>query len=124
MDKEKLKAAWGLLCFRVAPHREQTDGFTRRLSDLSSTDLVRMSPVMSETLQAMRYFLPMLPPKNQPAFRRDLAYLQDLQDLQNSAWAAAIAKAEAVTERDTKKFNSLHHGSDPHPANAIPGGFV
>ena len=110
MDEQKMKAAWDLLQFRVKPHSEQTDRFTRQLSDsrvpgellkpgFTNQELVRMSPVMPQTISAMRYFLPMIPPKNQTEFRRQLAYLTELRDLQAEAWRereAALDKKTAV----------------------------
>ena len=99
MDEKKMRAAWGLLQFRVKPHSEQTQRFTRPLQAFTERDLVGMSPVMPQTISAMRYFLPMIPPKNQTDFRRQLAYLTELRDLQAEAWQereAALDKKTAV----------------------------
>ena len=99
MNEQKMKAAWGLLQFRVKPHSEQTERFTRQLQAFTEHDLVGMSPVMPQTISAMRYFLPIIPPKNQTEFRRQLAYLTELMDLQAEAWherEAALDKKTAV----------------------------
>ena len=110
MNEQKMKAAWSLLQFRVKPHSEQTERFTRQLSDtrvpgemmkmgFTKQELVNMSPVISETISAMRDFLPMIPAKNQTEFRRQLAYLTELRDLQAEAWQereAALDKKTAV----------------------------
>ena len=99
MNESKMKDAWGLLQFRVKPHSEQTERLTRPLQAFTKRDLVGMSPVMPQTISAMRYFLPMLPPKNQPEYRRQLAYLTELRDLQSEAWQereAALDKKTAV----------------------------
>ncbi len=100
-NDQKMRDVWALLMFRVKPHSEQTDRFARPLQAFSKRELVRMSPVMPETLSAMRYFLPMIPPKNQTEFRRQLAYLVELRGLQSEAWADAITLAEKDAERNS-----------------------
>lgn len=120
MSEQKMKSAWALLCFRVKPHSEQTRSFTWPLSDsrvpgqlvirgFTQKELVRMSPVTQQTISAMRYFLPLLPPKNQPEFRRQLAYLTELRDLQSEAWADAIGRAEAEAEANRRKLQELQN---------------
>lgn len=94
MSQQKMRDAWVLLMFRVKPHSEQTRRFALPLQGFTNRELVRMSPVMPQTLAAMRYFLPSIPPKNQTEFRRQLAYLTELRDRQAEAWAAAIADTE------------------------------
>lgn len=117
-NEQKMKDAWVLLNFRVKPHIEQTERFTRQLSDtrvpgellkqgFTKRELVRMSPVMPETLSAMRYFLPMIPPKNQTEFRRQLAYLTELRDLQAEAWADAIQIAGQDAERNSNELKNM-----------------
>lgn len=118
MNEQKMKAAWELLKFRVRPHSEQTNRFTRPLSDsrvpgqlvvrgFTQKELVRMSPVMPETLASMRYFLPMIPAKNQPEFRRQLAYLVELRGLQADAWTDAIQLAEKDAERNSNALKNM-----------------
>ena len=109
MQNEKLKKDWELLMFRAKPHGEQTERFTRPLQAFSKRELARMSPVMLETLAAMRYFLPMIPPKNQPEFRRQLAYLVELRGLQADAWADAIQLADKDAERNSTALKNISH---------------
>lgn len=99
-NEQKMKDAWVLLNFRVKPHSEQTERFTRPLPGFTKRELARMSPVMPETLAAMRYFLPLIPPKNQTEFRRQLAYLVELRDLQAEAWQ----ESEAALDRKTAVY--------------------
>lgn len=108
-NEQKMKDVWALLMFRVKPHSEQTDRFARPLQAFSKRELVRMSPVMLETLAAMRYFLPMIPPKNQPEFRRQLAYLVELRGLQADAWTDAIQLADKDAERNSNALKNMAH---------------
>lgn len=106
-NDQKMKEAWALLNFRVKPHSEQTDKFARPLRGFSKKELVRMSPVMPETLSAMRYFLPMIPPKNQTEFRRQLAYLVELRGLQAEAWGWAIDRAQFEANENIEALKKL-----------------
>jgi ribosomal 50S subunit-associated protein YjgA (DUF615 family) len=107
MQNEKLKKDWGLLMFRAKPHFEQTQNLTRHLMSFPHRELVNMSPVMPETLAAMRQFIPRIPPKHQTEFRRQLAYLTELRDLQAEAWGWAIDRAQAEANENSEALKKL-----------------
>lgn len=108
-NDQKMRDVWALLMFRVKPHSEQTDRFARPLQAFSKRELARMSPVMPETLASMRYFLPMIPAKNQTEFRRQLAYLVELRGLQADAWTDAIQLADKDAERNSNALKNMAH---------------
>ena len=107
MQNEKLRKDWELLMFRAKPHFEQTQNLTRHLMSFHQRELVNMSPVMPETLEAMRFFIPRIPPKNQTEFRRQLAYLVELRGLQADAWTDAIQLAEKDAERNSNALKNM-----------------
>jgi len=80
-------------------HEYEMQGFRVELHTMTDTELLATKRVMQWFLDFAPAMFQVVAPKEYPRLRKTIAYLTELQQLQNDAWGRFMADGEKMQDR-------------------------
>lgn len=109
MDKKLLKAGAAVWQSRQEQLRYETDGFTLPLSGLSRRDLLGLLWVTEEDLAFSQMMLSAVRPARRADLKKTIAYMAELHERQQEAFASESAWIDDQMTRMGVKLEQLRH---------------